>query len=344
MMYWKRIIALASLALTVAVVRADVLEFTNGDRISGSFVSEEDGMITFRSDLLGELTVSADSAKVLFASDGEAADAAAAIEAQALGAAPTPDEPTEKQRKDVKEEADDFNAMVDRFREKFQSYIPQGWTGNFRFGLSFVDTNTSTEAWNLNLRASKKSGLNNYALRAFYNFSKQTQTNGTTNKTLDKWGGGFVYSRDLSERWFLQSDTDYLRDLVKNIDHQVTQTVSLGYKVYDTETFKLSLLPGVAGQYLEAQGFNERWLGYVTFGDEMSYIFNSIFRLEQSAGIRLNPTDTSEYQWNANLAFISKLSDWIEASLNYQYTYDSTVGPGKVRGEQQITFALGIPF
>lgn len=318
---------------------ADTLQFNNGDTLSGTLVSNEGGTIVFKSDIIGEIAVPADQATVVGASISEAAEDVVSAAAADGGETVDPS---------LGDSGEEENNAFDKGVMKAKSYVdyivPEGWSGKVNLGVSYVDTNTSSQAWTAKIAAKKDAGKNHYGVGAFYNFTSQTDSAGIEEKTLDKWGGYFSYSRDISERWFLQSDTDYLRDLVKNINHQATETLSLGYKVVNEEDFTFNILPGIAGQYIEAEGFNENWIFYATFSEELMYKFNETFRVEQDAGIRVNPTDTSEYQLYANAAFIAKLTEWIDASLNYQYSYDTTVGPGSNRGEQQIIFALGVPF
>ncbi len=349
-MVLSRLTALAFACLIPAMAMGDTLKFKNGDSLTGTFVREEDGKIVFKSDVVGEITVPSDEATVITPADtlevpapSEAmADVNSGMAADEGEISPPPDAP--EGEGDEESEKNAFDKGVLKAKSYVDYIVPEGWSGKFNFGVSYVDTSTTSQAWNANLTAKKDSGLNHYGVYAFYNFTSQKDANGVQSKTLDKWGGGFTYSRDLTERWFLQSDTDYLRDLVKNINHQVTETVSLGYKVINEEDFTFSLLPGVAGQYIDSEGFNEHWLFYGTFGDELMYRFNETFRVEQDAGIRVSPLNVNDYQAYFNAAFVAKLTDWIDASLNYQYTYDTTVGPGGVKGEQQIIFALGVPF
>lgn len=348
-MYFLRLTALAFVGLLPALALADTLKLANGDTLTGSLVSSNGEQIVFKSDILGEITVPADKAEIVtppVSQDVPTASEAmadvnsglASDEGEVSAPAATPEE------KQAEEDKNAFDKGVLKAKSYVDYIVPEGWSGKLKFGVSYVDTKTTSQAWAASLDAKKDAGKNHYGVYAFYNFTSQVDQNAVQSKTLDKWGGGFTYSRDLSERWFLQSDTDYLRDLVKDINHQVTETVSLGYKVVNEEDFTFSILPGVAGQYIDAQGFNKHWIFYGTLGDELMYRFNQTFRVEQDAGIRLSPENTSDYQVYFNAAFIAKLTDWIDASLNYQYTYDTTVGPGGVKGEQQIIFALGVPF
>ncbi|MEM8549758.1 MAG: DUF481 domain-containing protein, partial [Verrucomicrobiota bacterium] len=156
--------------------------------------------------------------------------------------------------------------------------------------------------------------------------------------------GGFRYEYDFAEDWFFFSDSSYLQDRVKAIRDQGTQTLGVGYRIYNEEDLKLSVNAGGSGQYNSVVGTSKKWFYYASVGNEFEYHFNDFFRVEQSANFRIDPSDTDAYQWYFYLAGVAKLTDWIEASLSYNLDYDSTVGPGSQQLEERILASIGIPF
>lgn len=72
--YLSQLLAAVGLCLvtTGAVLSADVLIFTNGDRLTGTFERQEDGVLYFYSDIVGEMAISAEVARVVIdEQDGE---------------------------------------------------------------------------------------------------------------------------------------------------------------------------------------------------------------------------------------------------------------------------------
>lgn len=330
--------------MLVTSLTADMLKFPNGDILSGDLIAVEDGVIVFANPLIGEIRVPADEVELVRTEADPAtaptpAEVAVATQVAAeLTAAPDAEEA------ETEEERSAFYRGVDQARDYFNYIVPGGWTGRLAFGVAFTQTNIKTEDWNLNLRARKESGKNRYRTHGFYEYKTQTNQANVTTRQLDKYGANFTYQRDLYDKFFLQSVSGYQRDRVKQIRHEATQSLGIGYRIYDTDKLKLSITPAVTAQYKDGPGIDRRWIGYTTLFQELSYQFNDVLRVEQTAEGSVNPTRTSEYEYGLSIALIAKLTDWIDASLSYENNYDATVGSGGNRREEKIIFALGIPF
>lgn len=340
---------LAILLACLTVQAADKLVFKNGDVLSGTLVSQKDGTITFDSAILGVIKISEEEAEVQTPAEvqeevdgppepGTGQDLAAAAGGPA---APETDGDTTAA---AEEQADEFDAMIAEWRETFESVIPDGWTGKIDVGFTYTNSNSRKTAFVTGFKAKKESPPHHYSLNGFYEFGDTVAQDGTKSIDTDKYGGGFNYKYDFAEDWFFFSDTTYLKDQVKDIKDQATETVGVGYRIFNEEDLKLNVNLGGAIQYNNVAGQSEKWFGYVVAGNDFQYIFNKYIRVEQNAYIRMDPADTNNYQYKFYLAGIAKLTDWIEASLSYNIDYDNIVGPGSKKLEEQIIFALGIPF
>ncbi len=339
-----------------SVQAADTLVLKNGDTIQGTFVSQENGVITFQSPILGTLTVPEDQAEVQ--SPGEESEEVAGpqipsegeqLADAAAGTTPSPDdtaepEPKTEEEKKAEDQAEYFDKLFAEWKATFQTIVPEGWSGKINIGYTYTESSSTTTSLVTGFKAKKDSAPHHYELGAFYEFGDTVNASGNKTTNTDKYGAGFNYKYDLSEDWFITSTTSYLHDQVKDIDHQATEQVGVGYRIFNDDDLKLSVNSGVAGQYNEVQGTSQLWYYYLTIGNNFEYHFNKYFRVEQNFNARLDPSDTSQYQYYFNVAGIAKLTDWVEASLSYNYNYDNTVGPGANKAEEKIIFALGIPF
>jgi putative salt-induced outer membrane protein YdiY len=306
---------------------ADKLILDNGDSIRGEYISNENGIITFKSPILGVITVPADKAEVQSPTevseevDGPAIPSAGEQLADAASSEePDPNaqaEPAPKTQEQIEaeEQAEYFDQLISEWKDSFQSIIPDGWSGNINVGFTYTNAASTTTSLVTGFKAKK-----------------------------DKYGGGFNYKYDLSDDWFVTSTTSYLHDQVKGIKNQATEQIGVGYRIINDDDMKLSVNGGMAGQYNYVGGVSQKWYYYVTAGDSFEYHFNKYFRVEQNFNIRVDPNETDQYQYYFNIAGIAKLTDWIEASLSYNYNYDNTVSAGASKGEENIVFALGVPF
>ncbi len=345
----QKSIACLALALSASTLAADTLVFKNGDRLTGSLVSQENGVITFSSPVLGTLQVAEADAEVqtpenvseevagpTMPSEGtQMADAAGAPETVESG---------ETETAAAEQQAEDWDARIAEWKEAFQSVIPEGWHGKFTVGYTYTNSNSRKTAFVTKFNAKLDDDIHHYGIRGFYEFGDTVNANGVKSVDTDKYGGGFNYKWDFEEDWFFTSDTSYLKDQVRDIEDQATETLGVGYRIINDEDMKLNITGGMSGQYNNVVGENQKWFYYVTAGNEFEYHFNKYFRVEQNAYIRMDPSDTNNYQYNFYLGGVVKLTEWIEASLSYNANYDNIVGPGTKKLEENIIFALGVPF
>ena len=335
---------------------ADTLVLKNGDTIQGQYISNQNGVITFNSPILGTITISDQLAEVQSPQEsteevdgpqipgaGEQMADADAGTAPSPNAEATPEGKTEEQKK-AEEQAEYFDSLIAEWKDSFQSIIPEGWGGRINIGFTYTDSDSTTTSLVTGFKAKKDSAPNHYELSAFYEFKDTVNSNGSKTVNTDKYGGAFNYKYDLSEDWFITSTSSYLHDQVKEIKNQATEQVGVGYRIINEDNMKLSVNGGGALQYNNVAGVSQKWYYYMTAGNDFEYHFNKYFRVEQNFNARVDPSEISQYQLYFNIAGIAKLTEWIDASLSYNYTYDSTVGVGSTKDEQQIIFALGIPF
>ncbi|MEO0793718.1 MAG: DUF481 domain-containing protein [Verrucomicrobiota bacterium] len=339
----RQILLLTSALLVSSAAHAtDMLILDNGDRISGTFVSDQDGVITFNSPLLGNISVSAEKATVQMDPGPSVADAAATADEIAADAdAPAADETVTEEDQ---EEIDAVTASIKEAQDWVDSVVPEGWTGKLSFGMTYIETDTESLAIKFGLDGKKDAAPNHYRFNMFYDYNRQEQTNGTFNKNLDKYGAGVGYDRDFNEWIFFNSDLKYLRDQVKDIRHQADLDLGIGFRILREEHMTLTVIPAYTLQYKDAEGVSEKWFHLATLKEDFMYQFSEIVRFEQSASASVAPADTSDYQYMFRAALISKLGDWIDATVAYQLDFDNTVGTGGTKKEQQLIFGLGIPY
>lgn len=325
-----------------ASVYGDTLILKNGDKLTGALISQENGVITFDSDMLGEITVSAENATVeLPAPTPEEA----AAEANIIVA--SEDAPSEDAAEAAANQAE-VDAVTKSIKDAQtwidNNLIPEGWSGKLTFGFSYLESNSETVTTNFGLNGKKDSAPNHYKFNLYYQYNKQTDQNGVEDKNQDTYGAVFGYDRDLTEWIFFSSELSYLRNMVKDIRHQADLDLGIGFHIIKEEDMTLSLIPAYTLQYKDAEGLSQKWYHLATLKEEFTYKFSEIVRFEQTASGGIAPADTSDYQYKVTAALISKLEDWIDASVSYQLTYDNTVGTGGAKREQQIIFGLGVPY
>ena len=312
-------------------------------------MSQENGVITFSSPMLGTLQIPEADAEVQTQQEASEEVSGPAIPTEATqmadaGGAPETVSESDSETAKAEQQAEDWDAKIAEWKKAFETIIPEGWHGKISLGYTYTNSNSRKTAFVTKFNAKMDDDVHHYGIRAFYEFGDTVNSNGVKSVDTDKYGGGFNYKWDFEKDWFLTSDTSYLKDQVRDIQDQLTETVGVGYRIFNEEDLKLSVTAGISGQYNDVAGTAQKWYYYGTAGNSFEYHFNKYFRVEQNAYIRMDPSDTNNYQYNFYLGGIVKLTEWIEASLSYNANYDNIVGPGTKKLEENIIFALGVPF
>lgn len=346
LMRYAALVCLASIALLHAEEEKITLQLSNGDRLQGALIETTETAYIIQSPILGRLEIPRDQATVVQPEVLEIpteAQMMVATDDPSLGLAETTEEAA-----DLPEERTLSERVADTWQDWVSSVVPEGWSGRASFGLA--QTNTTSKKFEITTRltASKTSGLNTYTPRLFYNYTRETSVAGVTSTTTDNYGAGFDWRRNLDDyinnRWYLESDTGYRVDEVKNIRHEATQFLFLGYKLWDTDDLKIDVSAGPGLRYIDAAGFDQKWLFLPAIRQSISYKLNSILRFEQSGTYAINAGNVNQQSMTFNAGLIAAVSRVFDVALRYSNQYDTIVAPGALKTEERITLAIELPF
>ncbi len=329
-----------SLLLLIVVGRlgADILILPNGERISGNYLGVRDGNIQFETEHLGVVQGSEDALEVELTADSAFAGYIPPMlawrppETVASHYLPGDDEPVELQ-----EEPTGMRALSQRF-------LPEGWSGVANFGFSRLNTDSTVESVVFAAEATRTSGDNEYLFAGAYDYGLQTSPQGVDTKNIDRYSTRFRWTHHLTDLWSFQTRSIYLKDMLRDIDHSATQSLGIGYKLLQEERIELAVTPAIAGRYIDAQGFDQHWLGLATLYQNLVYHINHSLRLEQEGSAEYNPGQPVEYAYDFRSGFVADVTDWVEAGVIYEYNFDNIVGPGADKVEERILVQLGVPF
>ena len=169
----------------------DLLVYKDGDRVLGRLVSNEGGMIVFRSNRFGELRVPSAQADV-FPDGATVLSHPVAVDTgpEAPAAAAT----TAEEKADA--ELVEQRRIVDRLSTKLR-HVFGPWHGRVSFSSDVVNDTTERHSEVLEARMERKWVGDEVRFDSRYEFSS---TNEITNTDITK--GGAYWRHDLSHRWF----------------------------------------------------------------------------------------------------------------------------------------------
>jgi putative salt-induced outer membrane protein YdiY len=240
-------VAMAALILWGAVVRADEVLLTNGDRLTGTIVKMTDGKLAFQSPAAGDVTIPVTDVQTLTSvgsvtlvlSDGTVLirklrpgqsgqiviEAEGALGAQVipLGSVTAINPPPKPEPK---------------------------WTGSISAGLTATTGNTKTEAINASVDVQRRGEKDRMTAGFDYARGKQRDRDtGEDNVTEDWWRTRARYDYFFFPKTFGFMNVRYERDSIAELDRRVVLGGGGGYQFVESEKLNLAGLLGLASLY-----------------------------------------------------------------------------------------------
>lgn len=349
--------------LVPCMLGAAELSLKNGDKLSGTIIRREQGIIVLRHTLLGELRLPESELAALH-EDAPAAPGAATPPPPSLASGTQPDSQTppiaqapQASPATTKPKAEDEDD------ESKQHTHLKGWrrvladtTGSIEFGYQSQDgrknaTNTSLRAY-----AEYKNAPDAYRFEWRYYYGEYNEVIQT-----DKKDWTFRWRHELNRRWFSQTITSYDSDRIKHIDMNLQQSAGVGYAAMMTNRNKLNIGAGVIGQHRIIEGQDTGLIALGQIFEDYTWRINKRFTFTQESSAQYSPIrrqgfttingqlvqakdDASNYRYTFGAALKGKISDKFSMNLRYEYEFDNSVVEDEFKGDRRISTTLGYTF
>jgi putative salt-induced outer membrane protein YdiY len=298
--------------MTTLTAGADALVLANKDRITGTLVREENGWIVFQSDLLGEVSVPSDRARIEFSS-----------------AKKEPRRPSVDYK---------FKPLDLRTAAKDPKQVAKadqiGWVRRLEFGFTSQSGGSKKSDMALNFEAGRRGKRSEARFLARYLFGESNDQ-----QTSDLLESSLRLRRNLSENTFAQSSTRVSRDTIKQIDLDAEQGIGLGRNVLNTDSLILAFGAGAAARYRDETVEPGGWAYLVDGFQDMRYEINSRLSIVQDLSMVVAPTNSDDYKIRLNAALTGKVTESFNMSMRYEYEYDRSLALD-LRDNQRIVTAL----
>ena len=312
----RPIFSVLAAAFLFVSARADVLVLANKDRLTGTVLREEHGMIVFRSDLLGEITVSSELARV------ELPKPTVAEKKQPK----KPDASYKFRPLDLRSAAKD-PVQVDKAERT-------PWIRRFELGLTSQSGRAEKSDVAVNFEAGRRSSRSEARFQARYLYGESDDT-----QTSDLVESSLRLRRNLSRTLFAQSSTRASRDAIKNIDLDGEQGLGLGHNFINTPNMVLAFGAGAAARYREEATLEGEWDYLVDGFQDFRYELNKRFSIVQDLSMVVAPANEDDYKFRLNAALTGKVTEAFAMTMRYEYEYDRTLDI-ELRDNQRIVTAL----
>lgn len=321
--------------------RAQVVQFTNGDRLTGKWVSVKGNTINFNADTVG--TVSIPEAKVesitvtgplvALQVDGKATDGKGASFASGVWTVETARGERKIKAADVMEivPASDYEERLAK-----ESAAPwKNWKGNATFGYSLQRGNQQAHTMSVGLNAVRHQ-MNPAGMydrwRTTYTFNMLFATAST--------GGVQVQSNSLSttlrQDYFFQPNNFLF--VLGQADHIQAQNLYLrqaygggyGRDLLSGNRFKLSVLGGATFSNDKFVGVPAEQYSEALVGEHLGIRLTHQIQIDHSFDFYPNLTNRGQYRFDTASKLGFKLNSWLSANLGFIDFYISQIPSGSV--------------
>lgn len=325
--------------LAAVGVRAQVVQFTNGDRLTGKWVSVKGSTIGFQSKVVGAVSIPAAKVKsltiseplVALATGGQVISGREARLAGGVWTIETARGARTIQSKNLREILPQaaYRAVVAR-----ESAKPwRGWKGNANFGYSLQRGDQQTHTLSIGFNAVRHQ-LGGAGL------SDRWRTTFTYNMLFAKasTAGAQVQSNSLStslrqDYFFLPNNFLFVLGQVDHIQSQnlyLRQTYGGGYgrDLLSGTRLNVSVLGGATFASQKFVGVAAEHYGEALLGERVGVQFTPQIRLDHALNFFPNLSKMGQYRFDTTSTLAFKLNSWLNANLGVIDFYISQIPAG----------------
>lgn len=344
------------LLFAMGALRADVVLFANGDRVSGQVISADAKTVVIKTPYAGELKIDRSAVSEvrveapMYVTLAEGAVIVSKVETaeknvrlvqpDGLVKTVSPAEITAV-RNEAAQKA--FEREEERWKHpSFNDF----WRGSMTFAIANTSGNARTSTISTAANAVREAGKNVLAL----NFSQIYATQSTTEPfgaTANRISGSIRADRRANGRLFLYGINAYDYDRFLSLDLRSVFGGGLGYKAWASKRGSLELSGGSnwnREKFSREEGPLIRNSGEAAVGQELTLQLLSRLKLFERAGFFPNLTNRGEYRFNFDANAAVPVMKWLEWTVGVNDRYLSNPLPGKKKNDVAITMGVRVSF
>lgn len=335
----KPMFLLTCLVVLSAPLAADQVVLKNGDRITGKIVTVGDGVLTFKGDQVGQITIAMKDIAT-FASDS----------------------PLEIHLKDgtvlnqpvVAADADRF-AITEGPSLRPQTFSladvtsinpppkPQPkWTGSISGAVSSTHGNTKAEAVSASVNVVRRSEKDRTTAAADYGRTEQRNRATKEDETTeDWWRARAQYDYFFSKKFFGFGNIRYERDAIADLDRRVVVGGGGGYQWIENARTSFSTNLGLASLYEKFDNVNDSNSEIsLQVGYNLDHRIRDGLRFVHDLTYYPSLEQFSDYYLTTTGELRASLTKSMFANFKVIFNYDESPAPG--RGSTDVKYLLGV--
>jgi putative salt-induced outer membrane protein YdiY len=305
----RRIFFISVLLTGFLSAEADsVLVLSNGDRLKGTVIREENGTVHFSSDVLGKMTLQKNQVKEIIDPSAKAKPAPPKSAPPKAAAAPAVKKAQALPKKPKRWSGNAGVALHTRHAEYER-----------RAGSNLRRHERDTDYLRLTGKVKWDKERHHLEWNASYVYSMLNEK-----KDTDLYNWSQRYRCDLTDDWFGQSETSYEHNYLRILSKEIQQFTGIGWRPVKEPLLTLDLVPGVNYYYRDQTG--EQTEG-VTPGFRQNLTSKISKDLTLFQGFSYTGYD-ERYYYKFNAGLNNRLVKNLSLRVEYQYEVDANVKEG----------------
>ncbi|MGD0140245.1 MAG: DUF481 domain-containing protein [Tepidisphaeraceae bacterium] len=322
-----------------AFAQADQIVLKNGDRITGTIQSADDGKLIILSPIAGTITVALgdvktfstdepvkivlDNGTVIYQPITPGADGS--FETSANGLLAVQSIPI---------------ARIEKINPP-----PIAWKGSVMINGSLAQGDTYSEQFGLNVGLVRRGENDRIELHGQYLFGKQ-KVNGVTSTSTDQWLLEPSYNYFVNKELFVLGDVRVEKNRIQHLDIRVTPNVGVGWQIIETPDFNGNVQGGLAWVYEDYTNIgtpDENVSLRLAYHVDKTF-WAPILKVFSDCAYYPSVQNVSDYLILFDAGLRLALTKTMYSELKTEVDYDSHPAPNSHRTQTQIILGVGWTF
>jgi putative salt-induced outer membrane protein YdiY len=317
---------------------ADQVYLINGDRLTGTIAQLEDGKITIKTELLGNVeivieniqTFSSDDPLEMLLRDGTVVN-------QPVRSAP---------QGSVQTTGGESIPPQTVALSQIKSFYPSTprWEGDISIAMTHTTGNTKTESLSGSANLSKRTKNDRTTLGGDYARRDEEESDEIQSNTTEDWmklRGKYAYF--LTQKFYLFGEGRYERDRIADLDSRTVLGGGGGYQWIESNTTNFATELGLAAVQERYSGVSSHETDFSgQAGYHFDHRFNSIFQLMHDLTYYPALADPSDYYLSSSAEIRAAMSKNMFANFKFLFDYDAT--PAESKGSTDVKYLLGVGY
>ena len=324
------------LSLTCSLSFADVIQMTNGDRISGTVEGISSGKVLIATSYADTIAVSLGEIESV-TSDKE-------FSVRAGGETLRGKFSVGDSGQVLQTDSGSSTIVLADVRSASESklavtQLAAEFSNRADIGLVISNGNSDTESLNTLVESVYKRDKVQHSATLLVSSEEADEV-----QTKDQLDFDYNYKRFMSDRWYLAGNAEYFTDELKDIDSRITVGAGAGYQFWDNTFGAFSAEAGVSAVREDIDGEEEDNPAFRFALDYKKFLMAKRLELFHRQSILVIPDSDRGEVVSASTGLRYAVSDRIDTTARVDLIHETEPAPGNSKTDTTYTLGIGVKF